>query len=225
MGLRLPQFPPIIEEWLPPPPIAGPPLPKFLRTNPGLWSEYTKDIPGIRNIVKSAEEKAGLWATHRGAAMLTKADIASTKLEGFARDMYERMLYRVGVAPAPIPVIKKPKIAPPTEVKPKPTMEMPPPVKEELKPAPAKKERVRVKKEKIIPEEKIELPKPLKAPEGMEQEEFDAFIDSIAGRFIEGEDITPVAIMSELKEVGITITVDEARRIRAEAIRKSGIEQ
>ena len=84
----------VVEDLLPTPPWIGPPLPRFLTRNPGAWKEWTSPEQYIE-----AAEKAGDWAASRSAAMLSRADIMTGKLDEMADSMYRRMMVRMGISP------------------------------------------------------------------------------------------------------------------------------
>jgi len=111
-----------LSNWLPQPPWRGPPLPRWLVRNPGTWKAWTSPEQYTR-----VAEKAGDWATARSASMLSKADIMAGKLDIMSEKMYDRMMSRLSMVPAP-PIVAPPKVKK-VPVKKVPKVEVvPPPV-------------------------------------------------------------------------------------------------
>lgn len=110
-----------LSNWLPQPPWRGPPLPRWLVRNPGTWKAWTSPEEYVR-----VAEKAGDWATARSASMLSKADIMAGKLDIMSEKMYDRMMSRLSMVPAP-PIVAPPKVKKPP-VKKVPKVEVAPPV-------------------------------------------------------------------------------------------------
>lgn len=88
---HIPKFPPDLDEWLPPPPGEGPPLPKFL-LNPWLGPEERISI----------EEEAGRWATSRAEAMVPQS-FGPEAVRTLASRFWENLRIRYGIAPSPPP--------------------------------------------------------------------------------------------------------------------------
>jgi len=126
-----------ISDWLPQPPWKGPPLPRWLTKNPGTWVAWTSPEE-----LRKVEEKASTWAAHRAASMLSKADIMAGRLDQMSEKMYDRMMSRLSMVPAP------PIVAPPVKkkvrVKRVPKEEVAPPVKLKKARAPNVEELIKV---------------------------------------------------------------------------------
>jgi len=111
---------PKLHDWMPIPPWVGPPIPRWLATNPGTWEAWASPEE-----IKKLEEKVGIWASHRSLSMLSKADVMANKADDFSERMYKRMRSRLELIPLPVTVKEKPpkiikevkKAAPPVKEK------------------------------------------------------------------------------------------------------------